>query len=92
MFNVLSVEIVILILYIFFAKLLNKRFDFSEDNIKETFTSDAPQSAVIEEQAHTSAINVDTCILKLKYRVKNCPFNYEWTLKRQTVTEVCILI
>ncbi|XP_065364318.1 uncharacterized protein LOC135957498 [Calliphora vicina] len=69
------------------VKLLNKRFDFSEDNIKEAFTSDAPQSAAIEEQAHTSAINVDTCILKLKYRVKNCPFNYEWTLKRQTVIE-----
>ncbi|XP_037826596.1 uncharacterized protein LOC119614549 [Lucilia sericata] len=69
------------------VKLLNKRFDFNEDNIKEALTSDAPHTAVIEDQPQTSGMHVDSCLLKLKCRVKNCFLNYEWDLRKQTVKE-----
>ncbi|XP_046803413.1 uncharacterized protein LOC111678628 isoform X2 [Lucilia cuprina] len=32
-------------------------------------------------------MHVDSCLLKLKYRVKNCFLNYEWDLGKQTVKE-----
>lgn len=75
--------------------MLNKRFDFSEDNIKEAFTGDCLQTAVIEEEPPSNAIQKPqdqqeySCLLKLKYRVKNVILNYEWNLKKQTLQEVC---
>ncbi|KAM7348828.1 uncharacterized protein ACRADG_008014 [Cochliomyia hominivorax] len=68
------------------VKLLNKRLDFSEDNIKEAFTTDSLQSAVIEESSNTSTVasNCENCLLKLKYRVKDRILTYEWNLKKQT--------
>nr|XP_013099942.1 unnamed protein product [Stomoxys calcitrans] len=60
------------------VKLLNRRYDFNEEHIRATFAEGELQSASLEKEA-------EKAVLKLKYRFKNCPFNYEWALVKQTM-------
>ena len=69
-------------------KRLNKRFDFSEDNIMQAFSSGEFKFAAIEEQPQASDIKQDSLLLKLKYGIHSCVLNYEWNLRKQTLLEV----
>ena len=72
-------------------KRLNKRFDFSEDNIKEALTSGEFKFAAIDEQSQASDIKQDSLLLKLKYGIHSYVLNYEWNLRKQTLLEVKML-
>ncbi|XP_075158868.1 uncharacterized protein LOC142232048 isoform X2 [Haematobia irritans] len=62
------------------VKLLNRRYDFNEENIRDTLTGGELELATLEKENEKT-------ILKLKYRFKNCPFNFEWSMVKQTMQQ-----
>uniref|UniRef100_A0A1I8MFJ6 Non-homologous end-joining factor 1 n=1 Tax=Musca domestica TaxID=7370 RepID=A0A1I8MFJ6_MUSDO len=65
------------------VKNLNRRYDFDEENIRKTFGGEGE----LETASLDSAEGNDKLLLKVKYRVKDCPFLYEWNLEKQTLEE-----
>lgn len=65
-------------------QLLNKRIKYDMPIAFDTLQNMLPDSATwIRNDNQSEASNVRERVLKLKYRVKECPFHFEWRLKQQ---------
>ncbi|XP_073833234.1 uncharacterized protein isoform X2 [Musca autumnalis] len=67
------------------VKVLNRRYDFNEENIRKTLCDGGDLETALLESADRRSN--DKVTLKVKYRVKDCPFHYEWNLTKQTLKE-----
>ncbi|XP_067641478.1 uncharacterized protein [Eurosta solidaginis] len=65
-------------------QLLNKRIKYNASTAYETLQNAEPETAnwEVADTAPNQPGSLER-VLKLKYRVKGCPFNFEWHLKKQ---------